>query len=310
MRRLMRAALITAGLIGCGIIFANDQTLTVEQARQRVAGPEPGEVLDLSQVTSLPPAAAKELVDHDGDVLLGGLKQIFPETATWLASRKGYTRLSGLVTPSEDVMRALGNHKGVLHLHLPGLVNPLFSGPDGPKYFSAHDRKAVDSLAALAEASKSTLHITGGHRVHPQGRDGGVWTALAKKKEGGLAFYGWRYDEDDHRPFPIELMKTAAVLHFPDLEQISAVDARILTKHNGKEALLGIQTLDSAVAKSLAKYPGLLTLPGMTAITDEAASQLKNCDARICLTNLINVTDKTRLLLRENPNIDAPKLKR
>jgi hypothetical protein len=310
MRFLVRAALIATGFVGCGIVFANDQTLTVEQARQRVAGPEPGEVLDLSQVTSLPPDAAKELVSHEGDVLLGGLKQIFPETATWLASRKGYTRLSGLVTPSEDVMRALGNHKGVLHLHLPGLINPLFSGPDGPKYFSAHDRKVVDSLEALAEASKSTLHITGGHRVHPQGMDGGVWRALAQKKEGGLSFYGWCYDERVLRPLPGDLMKTTAVLYFPDLEKISAADAKNLTKHHGNQALLGIQTLDSAVAKLLAKYPGRLILPGMTAITDETASQLKNCDAQICFTNLINVTDKTFLLLRENPNIDAPKLKR
>jgi hypothetical protein len=308
MRLLMRATLIATGLLGCGIVVANDQTLTVEQTRKRVAGPQPQEELDFSQVTSLPPDAAKELVGHEGPVLLGGLEKIFPETATWLASRKGYTRLSGLVTPSEDVMRALGNHKGVLHLHLPRLIDPNFD-PGGPKYSSAHDRKVVSSLEALAEASKTTLHITGGHRVHPQGKDGGVWKALAKKKEGYLAFWGWASDENDPRPLPNDLMKTTAHLDFPDLQKISVADAKTLLTHKGKEAILGIQTLDSAVAKLLAKYPGRLILPGMTTITDEAASQIKDCDARICFTNLINVTNKTRVLLGGNPNIDAPKLK-
>lgn len=308
MRILVSVAMIIIGLMQCRNAQAEEHTLTVEQARQRVAELKQTDELDLNTISSLSPEVAKELVQHEGAILLGGLTKVSPETATWLATHKGYIRLAGLVTPSEDVMRALGKHQGILHFHLPRLVDSRFD-PNGPRYCSAQGSKTVEPLAALAAMSNGTLHITGGHRVHPLGRDGGVWKALARKETGCLVFWGWPSDEGDPRPLPADLIKTASALHFPDLEKISASDAKVLTQHKGREVFLGIQTLDSPVAKALAKYPGLLELPRMTTITDLAVAQLKNCTAKIKLPNLTDATAEVREMLRENPNIEVPALR-
>lgn len=304
MRILIGLTIITCAVLQTQYARAKEVSLTVDEARQRVAELKPADELDLTELTSLSPEVAKELVQHDGIILLGGLKQISPESAEWLATHKGYMRLSGLEKPSKHVLGILGMHKGVLHLHLPNLVKPDFF-PDTAKYGSVRDGFF---LCDLAKASTSILHITGGHRIFPSSSDGGVWGALARKRTGRMVFWEWSNAQVDPRPLPADLMETTAVLEFPDLGRIDAKDAETLVKHNGKELHLGIDTLDAAVAKVLARYPGLLVLPRMTAMTAQSAAELTKSRGRIQLPSLKAVTDETRAILRENPRVEVPAL--
>lgn len=79
--------------------------------------PQPINVLDRSNMTTLGAVAAIELSQHQGDLVLNGLESLSDRAANALAKHKGTLHLNGLCSLSRYAARALAGHDGDLCLN-------------------------------------------------------------------------------------------------------------------------------------------------------------------------------------------------
>jgi serine/threonine protein kinase len=232
------------------------ETLTVQQAKELMRESPTRKQLNLNKLTELTPEVAKTLAPAD-TLLLDGIKECSPEAAKELVKRKWSTRVfSGMSTLDVDVIKALAQHEGRLHLNG---VSTL-SDAQAEELAKARGLLCLDGLATLTDAQaealakhQGDLSLNGLKTITTAQAE-----SLAKQNSFQLKAGSW----------------PQCSLYLNGLESLSDAQAKELAKHAGHLSLNGLEAITDAQAEAFAKLQGNLQLNGLATLTDAQALSL------------------------------------
>lgn len=310
------------GLSGPGVTGR----MTPSQAR-RIVVPK-GDPITLDWVTELPPAAARMLTRHDGQLRLPALRELSLETARCLARHRGHLYLDGCRTLEPAVAEALAIH-GLESMRASAAecLAARASDEGFPEWDNA-DLNSADCMADIVARIDQfkgiqalTLSLAGLRKLTP-----GVARALGTHK-GTLVLDGLRELDDEgaaglkHHfgsldlnglrtlsPFAARALAHAGGkwpaclaqmivirLRLNGLRRLSEEAARELAAYEGTLWLGGLRELTPAVAAALGEFRPLdrldrLCLHGLRSLSPEAARNLAPFEATLCLDGLTSIS--------------------
>jgi hypothetical protein len=300
--------------------------MTPSQARR--LGVPKGDPMSLDWVTDLPPAAARILARHDGQLRLPALRELSVETARCLARHRGHLSLDGCRTLEPAVAEALAIH---------GLESMRASAAEclaaraSDEGFPERDESNLNSAKFMADIAarldhlkgieEHTLSLAGLRKLTP-----GVARALGTHK-GTLVLDGLRELDDaaaeglKHQfgslelnglrtlspsaaralahgggPWPACLAQMMAIrLRLNGLRSLPVETARELAAYQGTLWLGGLRELTPSVAAALGAFRPLdrldrLNLAGLRNLSPEAARNLASFEATLCLDGLTSIS--------------------
>jgi hypothetical protein len=247
-------------------------SLTVEQARD-VAGRKWYPRLRFDALVSLDPAAAAELVKHDGEICFAALTDLSPDAA-----------------------RALGTHKpgkgfGTFNLEFRALrqISPetaaALTANAGNLRLPAMERLDSADLARKLAGQWGELKV-GVTELSPE------IAAILATNEGVF--------EDRSRPNVVlqRADKARSVLWFAALKQLEPAVAESLAAHQGVLVLNELTELSPEAAAALARRKGgSLILNGLDRLSPETAAALAAYDGEIALRALRDLSPETATAL-------------
>jgi hypothetical protein len=124
---------------------ANPTSLTIEEARALV--PQAGR-LDLSKYSFVAPDVLVELANHEGTLILNGLRTLSMEQAVALSRHKGPLQLWEVCQMSDPVAEALSKHQG------PVGIFPLAEMSDNARSILREHREAICNELGLPIGSR------------------------------------------------------------------------------------------------------------------------------------------------------------
>ena len=312
---------------GAGGIELNSlEHLTPEFAAQLIERNSEVQV-QLSGLRHLSVSAAKVLgmldVERNGDLYLGGLRQLTTEVARALSSvRVGFLSLDGLLTLDESAAKALAR------------CDVKMLSLDGLKTLS------TCAAAALSNAKAESVWLRGLKFLEPDaafeliGFPGRLWieqqpiarfsrkTASILAKHYSLQWFrrkpltaltievAKQFLEDD-RSVDLtnydELDDDAAALlathkdwlFLDNIRSLSYVAAKSLSKHVGWLRLTGLEAITNAVAHALGQHHGKLDLSGITELSDPAAASLASHQGELVMNRLYLLSENAAAALAE-----------
>ena len=294
------------GALGSGLhLSKRDATgrMTPAQARQIVVSK--GEPMTLDWVTDLPPAAARILARHDGQLRLPALRELSVETARCLARHRGHLSLDGCRTLEPAVAEALAIH-GLESMRASAAECLAARASDeGFREWDNADSNFADRMADIVARIDQfkgiqalTLSLAGLRKLTP-----GVARALGSHK-GTLVLDGLQELDDEAAQ---GLKHHFGSLDLNGLRTLSPSAARALAHGGGKWPaclgqmiairlrLNGLRSLSVEAARELAAYQGTLWLGGLRELTPSVAAALgefRPLDRldRLCLHGLRNLS--------------------
>ncbi len=237
--------------------------LSVEDAK-RLAQDKSGRLL-LNGLTTLSPAAAKELAKHEGWLSLNGITSLSNEAAEAVGQHKGHLHLDGLTKLSEEAAKSLARHNG--ELSLKGLTS-----------------LSNEAGTALAKHTGGRLYLNGVKTLSTE-----VGKALAQRKGGGPSN---KVCLDGLTSLTVEGAAALAESHghnwdgrLPGMKTIPEDVAKALAKRQGGLSLEGLTTLSDESARAVGGKLGG-NLPRLTSLTVESAKALVGPNRTLVLDGL------------------------
>jgi len=296
------------------------------QARQIVVSK--GEPMTLDWVTDLPPAAARMLPRHDGQLVLPALRELSVETARCLARHRGHLYLDGCRTLAPAVAEALAVHglesmrasaaeclavrasdegfpeRGEADLNSAELMADIaarlehFKGIQELTLSLAGLRKLTPRAAGALGSHKATLVLDGLRELDDEAAQG------LKHHFGSLDLNGLRTLSppaaralaNGGGKWPACLPRMMAIrLRLNGLRSLSVEAARELAAYQGTLWLGGLRELPPSVAAALGEFRPLdrldkLVLNGLRNLSPEAARNLARFEATLCLDGLTSIS--------------------
>ena len=309
--------------------------MTPSQAR-RIVGPK-GDPITLDWVTNLPPAAARILARHDGQLRLPALRELSVETARCLARHRGHLYLDGCRTLAPAVAEALAVHglesmrasaaeclaarasdegfpeRDEADLNSDELMADIAARVDHFKGIEEHTlslaglRKLTPRVARALGSHKGTLVLDGlrelgdeaaqGLKHHFGSLDLNGLRTLSPFAARALAHGGGKW--------PACLGQMIAIrLRLNGLRRLSVEAARELAAYQGTLWLGGLRELKTSVAAALGEFRPLdrldrLCLNGLRSLSPEAARNLAPFEATLCLDGLTSISPELAEALAE-----------
>jgi hypothetical protein len=237
----------------------------------------------LSGLTTLEPAAARELAKCEGTLILDGLTALTPELARELGACKGGVMLRGLPELPLDVVEACADRSAALILSgstkiEAAALDALISQP-APLAFVSLDTLPPERARRLA-AAESDLYFFGLRSLSPE---------AAKAFVGRNRFFMIHGLEALPEGSGDLLAEKKCELHFDRMRAISPELAAWLADDE-RVNLAGLRTLPVAVARELAKATGTIMLDGLEILDVDAARALAASQGTIHLGGLARLT--------------------